>query len=168
MKITGRHMDVTPALRRHISSRVDRLERYDVMIGRMEIVLSVNKLQHMAEAVCTINGRRFQSKTSTREMYASIDQLINRLEAQLRKYKEKSRAHKGKARVPAPAAKASVEVQLDNVKVVRPKIPVLSRSEARELLNKGPGAMMLFTCANSGKLQVLQRLDNGNIVLIDT
>ncbi|WP_455243826.1 ribosome hibernation-promoting factor, HPF/YfiA family [Petrachloros mirabilis] len=168
MKITGRHMDLTPALRRHIRSRVERLERYDVTIGRMEIVLSVNKLQHMAEAVCTINGKRFQAKTSTREMYATIDQLISRLEAQVRKYKEKRRAHKGKGRALAPVAKPSVGAQLDDVKVVRPKIPVLSRSEARELLTEGPGAMMLFTCVESGKLQVLQRLENGNVLLIDT
>ena len=168
MKITGRHMEVTPALRRHIRSRVERLERYDVTIERMEIVLSVNKLQHMAEAVCTINGKRFQSKTSTREMYVTIDQLIDRLEAQLRKHKEKRRAHKGKTKILSPATKPSAEPRLDDVRVVRPKIPVLSRSEARELLTEGPGAMVLFTCSNSGKLQVLQRLENGNVLLIDT
>ena len=62
MKITGRHMEITPALKRHIRSRFERLERYDVPLGRLEIVLSVSKLQHSAEVVCSISGKRFQAK----------------------------------------------------------------------------------------------------------
>ena len=66
MKITGRHMDVTSALKRYIRARFERLERYDVSPDRLEIVLSVTKLQHTAEVVCSIKGKRFQAKTSTR------------------------------------------------------------------------------------------------------
>ena len=83
MKITGRHMDVTPALKRYIRARFERLERYDVSPDRLEIVLSVTKLQHTAEVVCSIRGKRFQAKTSTREMYATVDQLVELLLRQL-------------------------------------------------------------------------------------
>ena len=58
MKITGRHMDVTPALKRYIRARFERLERYDVPLDRLEIVLSVTKFQHTAEVVCSIRGKR--------------------------------------------------------------------------------------------------------------
>src|SRR5574339_1038036 len=95
MKITGRHMDVTPALKRYIRTRFERIERYDVSLDRLEIVLSVTKLQHTAEVVCSIKGRRFQAKTSTREMYATVDQLADRLDGQIRKYKERRAEHKG-------------------------------------------------------------------------
>ncbi len=166
MKITGRHMEVTPALKRHIRSRFERLERYDVSLDRLEIVLSVSKLQHAAEAVCSINGKRFQAKTSTREMYATIDQLVDRLVAQIRKHKERRVEHKGrKSRPPLPAALSAPEDA--GLKVVRPKIAVLSREEARNRLESRPGAMVLFTCADSGKLQILQRSETGNVVLID-
>ena len=102
MKITGRHMDVTPALKRYIRARFERLERYDVSPDRLEIVLSVTKLQHTAEVVCSIRGKRFQAKTSTREMYATVDQLVDRLDGQIRKYKERRAEHKGRQKQHEP------------------------------------------------------------------
>ena len=165
MKITGRHMDVTPALKRYIRARFERLGRYDASVDRLEVVLSVTKLQHTAEVVCSIKGKRFQAKTSTREMYATIDQLVDRLDGQIRKYKERRVEHKGRKNraVPLPPPAADHE----ELKIVRPKIAVLSRNEARNRLEADPGAMVLFTCADSGKLQILRRSESGHVVLID-
>jgi len=167
MKITGRHMDVTPALKRHIRSRFERMERYDVSLDRLEVVLSVTKLQHTAEVACSIRGKRFQAKTSTREMYATVDQLADRLDAQIRKYKERLVEHKGRKKAQVPAAQVSVETDQEDLKIVRPKIAVLSRNEARNRLDQDPGAIVLFTCAESGKLQILRRSESGHVVLID-
>jgi putative sigma-54 modulation protein len=164
MKITGRHMDVTPALKRYIRARFDRLERYDVSPDRLEIVLSVTKLQHTAEVVCSIKGKRFQAKTSTREMYATVDQLIDRLDGQIRKYKERRVEHKGRQKRRLPASSTA---ERDEGKVVRPKIAVLSRSEARNRLDPGRGAMVSLTCGDSGKLQILRRWESGHLVLMD-
>ena len=166
MKITGRHMEVTPALQRYIRSRFERLERYDVSLDRLEVVLSVTKLQHTAEVVCSIKGKRFQAKTSTREMYATIDQLSNRLDRQIKKFKERRVEHKGRKSVQVTAPIAT-PIGLEDIRIVRPKIAVLSRKEARNRLESDPGSMVLFTCADSGKLQILQRSENGHIVLID-
>ena len=68
MKITGRRLVVTPALRQHIENRFERISRYDVKLSHLEVVLSVSKLQHCAEVVCTLQGRRIQAKASTSEM----------------------------------------------------------------------------------------------------
>ena len=165
MKITGRHMDVTPALKRYIRTRFERLERYDVSLDRLEIVLSVTKLQHTAEVVCSIKGKRFQAKTSTREMYATVDQLADRLDGQIRKYKERRVEHKGRTKTQLPAPPPASEDE--ELRIVRPKIAVLSRNEARNRLDPDPGAMVLFTCADSGKLQILRRSESGHVVLID-
>ena len=166
MKITGRHMDVTPALKRYLRTRFERLERYDVSLDRLEVVLSVTKLQHTAEVVCSIRGKRFQAKTSTREMYATVDQLADRLDRQIRKFKERRVEHKGRTKTALSAPPAAGHDQ-DEFKIVRPKIAVLSRNEARNRLDPDPGAMVLFTCAESGKLQILRRSETGHVVLID-
>lgn len=167
MKITGRHMVVTPALKRHIRSRFERMDRYDVSLDRLEVVLSVTKLQHTAEVVCAVCGRRFQAKTSTREMYATVDQLADRLDAQIRKYKERRVEHKGRKKTQVPVSEGTMLSDQEDLKIVRPKIAVLSRNEARNRLERGPGAMVLFTCADSGKLQILRRSETGHVVLID-
>jgi putative sigma-54 modulation protein len=165
MKITGRHMDVTPALKRYIRARFERLGRYDVPLDRLEVVLSVTKLQHTAEVVCSIKGRRFQAKTSTREMYATVDQLADRLDGQIRKFKERRVEHKGRTKRALPVSTPVSDHE--ELRIVRPKIAVLSRTEARNRLEPNPGAMVLFTCADSGKLQILRRSESGHVVLID-
>jgi len=66
-----------------------------------------------------------------------------------------------------PASEAVSLSDQEDLKIVHPKIAVLSRNEARNMLDHGPGAMVLFTCAESGKLQILRRSETGHIVLID-
>jgi putative sigma-54 modulation protein len=94
LRITGRHMAITPALREYVESRFDRLDRYGLKVGPLQVVLGVEKLQHKAEAVGAVNGKSLQAKTSTREMYATIDALADRLDTQLRKWKERLVNHK--------------------------------------------------------------------------
>ena len=75
--ITGRHMTVTPALRQYLDERLQKLERYRVKPARGQFVLAVEKYRHTAEGVVTVNGQTIQGKVSTREMYASIDRLLD-------------------------------------------------------------------------------------------
>jgi len=99
LKITGRHMDITPALKGYVETRFGRLDRYGLKVESLEVVLGVEKLQHKAEAIGTVNGKSVQAKTSTPEMYATIDALVDRVDAQLRKWKERLASHKpGKTR----------------------------------------------------------------------
>jgi len=55
--------------------------------------LGVEKLDHTAEVVGIVNGKALQAKTSTREMYATIDALVDRVDAQFRKQKGKAVSH---------------------------------------------------------------------------
>ena len=169
MKITGRHLVVTPALRQHIENRFERLARYEVKLSHLEVILGVNKLQHSAEVVCTMQGRRIQAKYSTREMYATIDQLVDRLDAQIRKYKERQADHKEPAKrsvrkIQRPALRKEEE---EEIEVIRPARAVLTLEQAKRLLDPLPGSLVVFTALSSGKLQILQRVDRDRVVLID-
>ncbi len=82
-------MTVTPALRRYLDERLQKLERYGVRPASGQFVLAVEKYRHTAEGVVTVNGRTIQGKVSTREMYASIDRLLDKIGRQLVKKKEK-------------------------------------------------------------------------------
>lgn len=94
LRITGRHMDVTPALRSYVETRFGRLDRYGLKVGSLQIVLGVEKLQHKAEVTGAVSGKRIQAKTSTSEMYATIDALVDRVDAQFRKWKDRLANHK--------------------------------------------------------------------------
>jgi len=87
-------MDVTPALRSYVETRFGRLDRYGLKVGSLQIVLGVEKLQHKAEVTGAVSGKRIQAKTSTSEMYATIDALVDRVDAQFRKWKDRLANHK--------------------------------------------------------------------------
>lgn len=170
MKITGRHLVITSALRQHIESRFDRLVRYDVQLTHLEVILGVSKLQHHAEVVCAMQGRRIQAKASTREMYTTIDQLVDRLGTQIRKHKERQADHKEPAKRSArrtltPAVRK--EKDEEKIEVVSPAKVVLTLEDAKRRLDSLPGSLVIFTARSSGKLQILQRLDRDRVVLID-
>ena len=170
IKITGRHLVITSALRQHIESRVERLVRYDVKLTHLEVILGVSKLQHHAEVVCTMQGRRIQAKASTREMYATIDQLVDRLGTQIRKHKERQTDHKEPVKRSARKILSSAvrkEEEEEKIEVVCPPKVVLTLEDAKRRLDSLPGSLVVFTARSSGKLQILQRLDRDRVVLID-
>ncbi|MCG3778531.1 MAG: Ribosome hibernation promoting factor [Nitrospira sp.] len=170
MKIAGRHLVVTPALKAHVEKRLERLARYDVELSHLEVILSVSKLQHMAEVICTVQGRRIQAKASTPEMYATIDQLVTRLAVQIRKYKERQADHKVSvkklarkaARLTTPQEEAAPELE-----IVRLARVVLTLEEAKRRLDPLPGSLLVFTLRGSGKLQILQRIGRDRMVLLN-
>jgi len=94
LRMTGRHLKITPALREYVETRFARLDRYGLDLGSLQVVMGVEKLNHTAEVIGTVNGKSLQAKTSTREMYATIDDLVDRVDAQLRKQKGISINHK--------------------------------------------------------------------------
>jgi putative sigma-54 modulation protein len=167
MKITGRHLVITPALRHHIESRFERLVRYEVKLSHLAVILGVSKLQHRAEVVCTIQGKRIQAKALTQEMYATIDQLVDRLETQIRKHKERRTNHKEPAkRLVRKVLRPTIQKE-EEIEVIRPARAVLTLEEAKRRLDPLPGSLVVFTARSSGKVQILQRLDRDRVVLID-
>jgi len=167
MKITGRHLAITPALRHHIESRFERLVRYEVTLSHLAVILGVSKLQHRAEVVCTIQGKRIQAKALTQEMYTTIDQLVDRLETQIRKHKERRTNHKEPAkRLVRKVLRPTIRKE-EEIEVIRPARAVLTLEEAKRRLDPLPGSLVIFTARSSGKVQILQRLDRDRVVLID-
>lgn len=171
LRITGRHMEVTPALRDYVETRFGRLDRYGLKVGSLQVVLGVEKLQHKAEAVGAVNGKRLQAKTSTREMYATIDALVDRVDAQFRKCKERLVNHKpNKTRRPRESGRRSVKWgQEEPAEVEHQAVPVLSINQAQKQFSALPptAPFMLFVNAETGRVQMVQRLISGRLAVIE-
>lgn len=172
LRITGRHMDVTPALRDYVDTRFGRLDRYGMKAGSLQVVLSVEKLQHKAEVVGTVNGKRVQAKTSTREMYATIDALVDRVDAQFRKWKERLVDHKpGKNRRPRVSKERRPVKwgQEESGEVEQQAVPVLSVDQAQKQFQALPATapFLLFVNAETGRVQLIHRLVSGRLAVIE-
>ncbi|GLQ47649.1 ribosomal subunit interface protein [Dyella lipolytica] len=88
-QLSGQQIDVTAALRDHVTAKLDRLTRLDDRIVSLNVVLSVNKLQQRAEATMNVTGNSLHAEATGTDMYASIDIMFDKLVNQLRRYREK-------------------------------------------------------------------------------
>ena len=170
LMITGRHIEVTPALRRYVETRFKRLERYALRFGDVQVILSVEKYRHVAEVVLPLNGAVVQGKTSTTEMYASIDQLFDKIGRQILKRKEKLTSHKVRpvtAVVRERTRKAPTPEPAIKVETVRVMLHDLSMAQAISRLGDEPQAFVVFKDPVINRVQVLRRSDSGAVQLID-
>ena len=93
VKITGHHVDVTKALREYVESKMDRIVRHHDLLTDAHWILTVEKLDHKAEANLHVSGRSIHAEAVAQDMYAAIDGLADRLDRRVRKYKEKLNDH---------------------------------------------------------------------------
>ncbi len=93
--LTGHHIDITPALREYVDSKMQRLERHFDHVTDTHVVLSVEKLRHKAEATLQISGATVHADATDEDMYAAIDALADKLDRQLKRHKEKIGDHRG-------------------------------------------------------------------------
>ena len=93
LNVSGHHVEVTDSLREYVESKIERLERHFDLVSDVHCILSVEKLRHKAEAKVMVNGGTIFAETTDEDMYAAIDGLVDKLERQVRKYKEKKVDH---------------------------------------------------------------------------
>lgn len=99
--LTGHHMDVTTALREYVTEKMQRLERHFDHVTSTHVVLGVEKLRHKAEATIHLNGSKLFADSTREDMYAAIDSLVDKLDRQVKKYKERHAEEKHRAPKPS-------------------------------------------------------------------
>jgi putative sigma-54 modulation protein len=87
--VTGHHIDITPALKDYVTGKFDRLVRHLDKVTSAHVILSVEKLRQKAEATINLNGATLFANSEEEDMYAAIDALIDKLDRQALKHKEK-------------------------------------------------------------------------------
>ncbi|TVP57365.1 MAG: ribosome-associated translation inhibitor RaiA [Halomonadaceae bacterium] len=100
LNISGHHVDLTEALKEYVGTKMNKLERHFDQISNTQVTLSVVKLRQTAEATLHVTGGEIHGKAQHEDMYAAIDQLIDKLDRQILKHKEKQvdRMHGADAR----------------------------------------------------------------------
>ena len=87
MNITGHHLDITPAIREYIEEKLQRIERHFENVTDIHFILTVEKLEHKAEATMHVSGNTLHAHSVEKDMYAAIDSLTDKLDRQVRKHK---------------------------------------------------------------------------------
>ena len=94
LNLTGHHVEITPAMRDYVTSKLARITRHFDNVIDVNVVLSVEKLRQKAEANVHVRGKDIFVEADGADMYASIDNLVDKLDRQILKHKEKNIDHR--------------------------------------------------------------------------
>jgi putative sigma-54 modulation protein len=92
--VTGHHLEITDALRAHIDAKFEKLARHFDNVTDVHVILSVEKLVQKAEATLQLSGAKLFAEDHQEDMYAAIDAMVEKLERQITKHKEKTGSHR--------------------------------------------------------------------------
>ncbi|MDQ3185752.1 MAG: ribosome-associated translation inhibitor RaiA [Pseudomonadota bacterium] len=94
LNLTGHHVEITPALRDYVTSKINRITRHFEQVIDVGVILSVEKLRQKAEANVHVRGKDIFVEADSTDMYASIDSLVDKLDRQILRHKEKNAARR--------------------------------------------------------------------------
>ena len=94
LNLSGRHLDITPAIRSYVLEKLSRVTRHFDQVIDLNVIMSVEKLQHKVEATLHVAGRDIHVESVDADMYAAIDALADKLDRQVVKHKEKLTTHR--------------------------------------------------------------------------
>lgn len=92
--ITGHHVEVTDSLKAYVETKFERLERHFDRVTDVHVILTVEKLVQKAEATLQLSGAKIFAEDHQEDMYAAIDALVDKLDRQILKHKEKISSHR--------------------------------------------------------------------------
>ena len=98
LTISGHHLEVTPALREYVLTKLDRVTRHFDQVVDVNVLLTVEKLREKerrqkAEVTLHTKGKDIFVEQSNEDMYAAIDELMDKLDRQVCRHKDKLQAH---------------------------------------------------------------------------
>lgn len=100
--VNGRNIEITDAIKAYVKEKIGKVTTHYDQIQGIEVVLSVIKNpaasgKHVAEVTCKLNSGAIHCQESATSMYESIDLLANKLDRQVKKYKDKTLSSKDKS-----------------------------------------------------------------------
>ena len=89
LQLTGRHVEITPAIREYVTSKLVRINRHFEQVIDVDVIMTVEKLDQKVEANVHLSGKDIHVHANDGDMYAAIDGLIDKLDRQILKHKER-------------------------------------------------------------------------------
>ena len=89
LKVSGHHLDVTPAINNYIEEKLARISHHFDQVMDVDVILSVNKLDQKAEAKVHLSGKDLFCESTDSDMYAAIDSLADKLDRVVLRHKER-------------------------------------------------------------------------------
>ena len=170
--ITARHFDLTNAIREHIESNAERLDRYFDHIMNVHFILSLENGLSSVEMITHVPRHDFRSETTEKDMYLAIDMTIDKMETQIKKLKDKWSNHQKKSLKSETQFVYTdlIEKAGDRRRVKVKRIPpeTMTVNEAIDKIEIDEEFFLIFRDVETDRLSVLVRKDDLHYKLFAT
>ncbi|MCS6902942.1 MAG: ribosome-associated translation inhibitor RaiA [Candidatus Bipolaricaulota bacterium] len=172
ISISERHMPESKALNEYALSKIEPLSRYFDGVISVHVVMDVEKERHIVDLVAhLIRGKVVKAHAESTNMYASLDEAVAELKAQLKKYKERLRDKRSARRIVAQERQRALEstdhqpeetITYSKLYLRKP----MTIEEARLQLESYHKDFLVFIDAESRDLNILHRRQDGQYELL--
>jgi putative sigma-54 modulation protein len=167
--VTFRHMETDEGVKGYVQEKVQRLQKYIESLREVHVVLSVEKFRHIAEITIIGNGMTLNSQGRNSDLYAAIDQMVEKMERQIRERRVKVRRKRSNAtpsKVPLQSGGNSLENQegMEMPSIIQKKQTLakpMSIEEAVAQLRLSQQDFFFFINSDSGQMNALYRCKDG-------
>ena len=169
--VTFKNLDPSETLKSYAREKLDRLDKYLYNPAEANVVLSVEKFRHIAEITIAGDRLNINGKEETDNMYSTIDMVLDKLEKQIKKSKQKIRKRKGGGKtgltgIVAEATPPFEDEVAKQVRIQNIEYKPMDVEEALMQMDLVSNNFLVFTNAKTDKVNVLYRRKNGDYGLI--
>ena len=174
--VTFKRLDPSDALKSYVQKKVARFDKMLENPAEANVVLSVEKIRHIAEITLTCDRLKIHAKEESESMYASIDTLMDKVRSQIKKNKEKFKRHLGKNKksiknddliLEEPAlVEVAAAAPVNDIVIENLDFKPVDIDDAVLELKSGTENFLVFNNARSERVNVLYRRTDGNLGLI--
>lgn len=155
IQLTAKHLKVTPPIRDYVQQKMDKAEKYFDHIVWGQAFLSVEKRSHNCEFLIHAPGQTFRALATAADLYSAIDLCSDKVDTQLKKYKERLKSrHKTQPVKTGVLEAPSAPLKLD---VVRQPVRPMSPEEAVEEMEANGQQFRLYEDRASKQIQLVYR-----------
>ncbi|SPD72636.1 Ribosomal subunit interface protein [uncultured Desulfobacterium sp.] len=172
--VTFRHTEPIESLKAYAEEKVSKIKKYIDSPVEAHVVLTVEKFRHQADVSLTINGTRIKGVEETGDMYSAIDQVMDKIEKQVKRHLSKMRDRRSENQKEEPdvigleteetAAVSSEDLVIEVEKLVAKP---MDAEEAAMQLNISRQDFLVFRNAKSMDINVIYKRANGNLGLVE-
>ncbi len=169
---TGRHIEVTPALKGHVEEHFGRLSHlFDGDNAKAHVIIEVEKNRNRSEVIVNWRKEVLTANTTNADMYKSLSQTIDKIEKQALRLKSKitDKQHKVKKVSTITPARDEVEPTPNTPRIINSKsyaVKPLTEEEAVLSLNADENQFLVFRNADDERISVIYKRKDGNYGMI--
>ena len=171
--VTFRHIDASESLKAYAEEKMSKMDKYFDFPVEAHIVLAVEKFRRSADVTLNVNGTLIKGVVETEDMYSAIDQVMDKIEKQVKRNREKIRDHRtdtwrtgtglgsGETEEVSEAGQEEPRIEVEKI-VAKP----MDAEEAAMQFNLSQQDFMVFRNSRSREINVIYRRKDGNLGLM--